>query len=208
MSLSIHDCKILWTKAGNKCSYNHAGKSCDELLAIQNGEDISLIGDEAHIIGGKAGSARYKESFAEVDTYGNRILLCKKHHKLVDDNEDIYTVSVLEEMKKTHEEQIEAHIKNGKDDRLIIENSVFDIHIEDSDEAIGMEVDRPAELSNVQLKYSSKNVKKSIGFSTNQGMSILKLQCPNCKNPSSYVCTGSKPPKITCKHCNHEIDIN
>ena len=90
MSLSAHDHKILWAKAGNKCSYNHAGENCDELLAVQNGEDISLIGDEAHIVGGKDGSARYEKNFAEVDTYGNRILLCKKHHKLVDDNETTY----------------------------------------------------------------------------------------------------------------------
>jgi len=208
MSLSIHDLKILWAKAGNKCSYHHDGESCDELLAIQNGENISLIGDEAHIVGGKPDSARYKENFAEVDTYGNRILLCKKHHKLVDDNENIYTVDVLKKMKNTHEQEIETHMKNGKDDRLVIKDSMFDIRLEDSDEGIGMEVNRPAELSNVKLNYLSKNVKKSTGFSTNQGMCILNLQCPNCKNQSPYVCTGPKPPKITCKHCNYEIDTN
>ncbi len=208
MSLSTHDRKILWAKAGNNCSYNYDEQNCDELLAINNGKDMSLIGDEAHIVGGKPGSARYEENFAQVDTCKNRILLCKKHHKLVDDNEGIYTVDALNKMKNTHEKQIEAHMKNGKDDRLIIKDSVFDIHAEDGDEAIGMEVNSPAELSNVKLRYSSKNVKKSTGFSTNQGMSILNIKCPNCGKLCPYVCTGLKPSKITCKHCNHEIDTN
>lgn len=208
MNLSNHDLKILWAKAGNKCSYHHDGENCDELLAIQNGEVISLIGDEAHIVGGKQGSARHKENFAEVDTYENRILLCKKHHKLIDDNENVYTTDVLYKMKNTHEKEIEAHMKNDKDDRLVIKDSEFDIHLEDSDEGIGMEVDRPAELSNIKLNYSSKNVKKSTGFSTHQGMCILNLQCSNCKKQSPYVCTGPKPQKILCKHCRREIDTN
>lgn len=208
MSLSTHDRKILWARAGNKCSYNYDGQDCDKLLAIKNGKDISLVGDEAHIVGGKSGSARYEKNFAQIDTYKNRILLCKEHHKLVDDNEEIYTVDALNKMKNAHEKQIETHMRNSEDDRLIIKDSVFDIHAEDGDEATGMEVNSPAELSNVKLHYSSKNVKKSTGFSTNQGMSVLKIKCSNCGGFCSYVCTGPRPSKIICKRCSHEIDTN
>jgi hypothetical protein len=208
MSLSTHDRKILWAKAGNKCSYSHNGENCDEILATQNGEEISLVGDEAHIVGGKLGSARYIKNFAKVDTNKNRILLCKKHHKLVDDNEDTYTVDILKSMKYSHEQNIENYMKNSKDNRLIIKDSVFDIHHEDSDEGIGMEVNRPAELSNVKLNYSSKNVKKSVGFSTNQGITSIIMTCPHCQQISPYVCTGPKPSKIICKHCEGEIDTN
>ena len=48
---------------------------------------VKAVNEELRIKGG------------EVDTYDNRILLCKKHHKLVDDNESTYTVEVLNKMK-------------------------------------------------------------------------------------------------------------
>jgi len=208
MSLDYRDRKIIWTKAGNQCSYSYNGEDCDEVLVISNGDDFSLVGDEAHIVGGKPGSARYKKNLDTVDTYENRILLCKKHHKIIDDNETIYTEDKIKVMKMSHEKRIEDHMKKRGNERLVIKDSVFKSHAENADLAIGMEVNQPAELSKVRVEHTTKNVKRSIGFSTNQGMSILNKRCENCQNLVPYVCTGPAPSKINCPHCDNEISTN
>ncbi len=99
MGLSVHDRKILWTKAGNRCSYYYGQEHCEEeLVKLVNGKPI-LVGDECHIVGEKAGSPRYVTGFPEVDSYNNRILMCKKHHKVIDDNQSEYTAECCQSAK-------------------------------------------------------------------------------------------------------------
>jgi hypothetical protein len=67
--------------------------------------DDVLVGEICHIKGKKRGAARYDEAqtTAELNDYTNLILLCATHHKVVDDDEEAYSVERLIRMKISHE---------------------------------------------------------------------------------------------------------
>jgi hypothetical protein len=67
--------------------------------------DESVVGDEAHIIGEKLLAARGHLGVGrdDLDDYDNLLLLCKVHHKLVDDQPETYPVERLRKMKADHE---------------------------------------------------------------------------------------------------------
>ena len=48
---------------------------------------------------------RYNPSFPEkkLDIYANLILLCRVHHKMIDDQDETYTADILQNMKSNHE---------------------------------------------------------------------------------------------------------
>jgi len=208
MSLRVHDRKILWTKAGNRCSYNYGQEHCDEeLVKLANGK-LVLVGDECHIVGEKAGSPRYVADFPKLDTYDNRILMCKKHHKIIDDNEGEYTVERLLKMKKSHEDSITERIKTKEIEPLIIKDSVFRTEVERADEAIGMEVNRPAQFQNVTSELIARDVKSAIGFKTNQTLNAIIMTCSKCGKPFPFACTGTPPRVINCPHCGYGNTLN
>jgi hypothetical protein len=101
MSITDRTRKILWGRSGNLCAY------CRRVL-VEDGtalSDESVVGDEAHIIGEKPTAARghLGNGRDDLDEYDNLILLCKVHHKLVDDQPESYPVECLREMKTRHE---------------------------------------------------------------------------------------------------------
>jgi hypothetical protein len=100
MSVTDRTRKILWVKAGGRCSI------CGEQLATDaSGEDEpSIFGEECHIVARSPGGPRAAD-IANVDSYENLILLCRKHHKQVDDQRFHFTAQRLKEIKHKHEEQ-------------------------------------------------------------------------------------------------------
>ena len=68
-------------------------------------DDASLVGDVAHIVAEKADGPRGNSSLTlgQRNRFANLLLLCKIHHKLVDDQPATYTVSKLHEIKAAHE---------------------------------------------------------------------------------------------------------
>ena len=101
MSITDRTRKILWGRSGNLCAY------CRRVLVEEATElsDESVVGDEAHIIGEKPTAAREHLGVGrdDLDEYPNLVLLCKVHHKLVDDQPETYPVKRLREMKAAHE---------------------------------------------------------------------------------------------------------
>ena len=73
-------------------------------------DDESLVGDVAHIIAESVDGPRGISSLTltERDLYANLVLLCKIHHKLVDDQEATYPVEVLHQYKNDHESRVRA----------------------------------------------------------------------------------------------------
>ena len=63
VSLGVHGRKLLWAKAGNRCSYRYEGEVCDEELVTSDGGKITLVGEECHIVGEKPTAARYIADF-------------------------------------------------------------------------------------------------------------------------------------------------
>ena len=85
-------------------------------------DDESVVGDECHIISAKPGGPRYDSSFPsdQIDSHSNLLLLCKVHHKLVDDQESTYTAELLRQLKDNHEKWVAEQLdSSSKDDHRI-----------------------------------------------------------------------------------------
>ena len=101
MGLTRKDVKKLWTASGNECAH----PECKQRLI--DFERDSVIGEMSHINARKPGGSRYDEKMDEDDreSYSNRILLCRNHHKLVDDAPDEFPPELLEQWKREHEKR-------------------------------------------------------------------------------------------------------
>ena len=103
--------KILWGRSGNRCALCQ----CQLVMEKSASDPPSVIGDECHIISQKTDGPRGNpEASIEFDNYDNLILLCKTHHKLVDDQPGKYTVDYLKTIKNKHEEQVCNILKTGE----------------------------------------------------------------------------------------------
>ena len=73
----------------------------------------SVIGDECHIVAREKNGPRGSSSLPdeERDEYENLILLCRIHHKLVDDQPNTYTLEKLKTIKSTHEAWVRASLR-------------------------------------------------------------------------------------------------
>lgn len=104
---------MLWGRAAQRCAYP---KCVRELVMDATlTDDESLVGEDCHIVaqsdGGPRGprlltnedSEAYSHLVNSRDTYANLILLCRIHHKLVDDQPSTYPIAELLKMKQTHE---------------------------------------------------------------------------------------------------------
>jgi hypothetical protein len=92
--------KKLWAHSGNRCAICKRELVTDDTL--NNAE--SIVGDECHIVARKLGGPRSDPAFPlnKLNSYENLILLCKIHHKIIDDQEETYTVEVLHKIKDEH----------------------------------------------------------------------------------------------------------
>jgi hypothetical protein len=126
MSISDKNRKILWGRSGNRCAI------CKHEIVVdateQDGE--SVVGDECHIISPKEKGPRHDPTYpsGHLDSYENLILLCRVHHKMVDDQEETYTTDIIRKMKSNHEVWIaeklgdESHIPKPLKFRRIKQN--------------------------------------------------------------------------------------
>ena len=75
----------------------------------------AIIGDECHIHARQEGGARSNLSMSidELDDYENLILLCKVHHKMVDDQPNTYAVDALRNLKKKHEKWVQETLHDA-----------------------------------------------------------------------------------------------
>lgn len=105
MTVSQTDIKRLYNYSGNQCAF----PGCTETLANKH-ESMSeyeptITSEIAHIVARSLDGPRgnYPLSMDLRDNYDNLILLCPKHHKIIDDNEQKYTVKLLRDWKFKHE---------------------------------------------------------------------------------------------------------
>lgn len=103
MGISLKTHKLLWGRSGNRCAFPNCGRVLAE--TVTKTYDLSVIGDVAHIIGREVAAPRGNSTLpiAQRDEYDNLLLLCKIHHKIIDDQPGEYTVEKLKEMKNLHE---------------------------------------------------------------------------------------------------------
>ncbi len=75
-------------------------------------DDPSVFGEEAHIVSAAPDGPRHGP-LPSHDVYDNLILLCSKHHKQVDDQVGHYTVDLLKQIKRDHEEWVRSRDEPG-----------------------------------------------------------------------------------------------
>lgn len=116
MAIKEKSIKLLWSNASGRCSFIN----CQEKLTVEQASHSAphTLGEMAHIKGKNKGSNRYDENQTDEqrDDYENLILLCPNHHTLIDkrENEEIYTVDVLLNMKIDHEASISRRLDSTK----------------------------------------------------------------------------------------------
>lgn len=102
MGITLKTHKMLWARSANRCAL----PSCRRVLVENETEtdDASIVGDEAHIVARENDGPRGISDLTleQRDKYDNLILMCKIHHKQIDDQEMKYTVEVLHRMKLEH----------------------------------------------------------------------------------------------------------
>jgi hypothetical protein len=91
--------KRLFARCRNQCAHP------DCTLPIIEDSD-TVTGDICHIKAASPGGPRYDLAQAEAARHDakNLILLCTRHHRIVDADERTYTVDVLTKMKQAHEQ--------------------------------------------------------------------------------------------------------
>lgn len=99
----------LYMYTGNRCAFD---EHCPELLILEDG---TLNAEIAHIHGVKPSAARGTHDLTDeqLRSEDNLLLLCSKHHKVVDNKalEDEYPVERMQRMKEKHE----ARFRKGVD---------------------------------------------------------------------------------------------
>jgi hypothetical protein len=81
-------------------------------------DDESIVGDECHIVSERHNGPRFDPNFPvdQIDGYDNLLLLCKTHHKMIDDQPEFFAVELLRPLKQAHEGRIADLLKSSKRD--------------------------------------------------------------------------------------------
>ena len=107
MAITDKTRKTLWARSGNRCAMCRV-----ELVAEKNEHERNLnLGDECHIISEKNNGPRHiSNNEKDYDDYENLILLCKNHHRTIDELWETYTADLLRTIKSNHESWIKDAI--------------------------------------------------------------------------------------------------
>lgn len=113
MAITSKTRKELWAKSGNRCAICKK-----ELISKLSDDEGSFnIGDECHIISSNTSGPRYKPGIEDYDTYDNLLLLCKNHHRQIDENCITYTEELLHYIKTLHENWVKETLESGENEK-------------------------------------------------------------------------------------------
>ncbi len=113
MAINVKDTKILWAKAAGICSMTNCKKQL--ILESNATSNSTLIGENCHIVAEKEDGPRGISNISEQErnSYNNLILLCRDHHKMIDDDTITWTVEKLHEIKSNHELWVELNLNQS-----------------------------------------------------------------------------------------------
>lgn len=129
MSVSLKTQKILWGRAAARCAMPECRRQLVE--DISETDDPTLVGENCHIVAEKDGGPRSdpETSVDDRNRYGNLILLCNVHHKIIDDNEAVWTVDRLKALKAEHETWVQQSL--GLDQAKMRDDSLYADYIDE-----------------------------------------------------------------------------
>jgi hypothetical protein len=102
--------KVIWAHSGNRCCL------CRTVLVLQKDEfNRHLnIGEECHIISRQPGGPRHEDLKGfDYDDSSNLLLLCRNHHKTIDERVEEYPAARLQEIKANHEAWVDKNLTAG-----------------------------------------------------------------------------------------------
>jgi len=111
MAISDKTRKFLWGKSGNRCAICKT-----ELVTKKDNSAEFNIGEECHIISSKTNGPRYIDGLIDYNQYENLLLLCRNHHKEIDELVDTYNEEVLRYLKTNHENWVKTTLKNAAEE--------------------------------------------------------------------------------------------
>lgn len=121
MSIPDKDTLKLFSYSAGLCNF------CKIPIVEEHFESLSNFAERAHIYGKRKGSARYIEQRSDDNSYNNLILLCAKHHKLIDDHPTNYPATLLFSIKTDHEMRVRQNPLIQSDADVALIKGIFSI---------------------------------------------------------------------------------
>lgn len=185
-SIPTNILRRLYAHSGNCCAFEGCNNPIFE-------DDGTLTGECCHIESYSPEGPRYKEhqTDKERNGYKNLMLMCSRHHKIIDSHPVLYSVEKLKELKNTHESQFMAHqleatsimLKQLQDDSKKYWSSLKLIDEKDST-GFKMELGENDIYSLMkEIKGLYDGLKSAIEFVKESSMKLqddLKLECEKC----------------------------
>jgi hypothetical protein len=112
MAITNKTHKILWARSGNRCAICRCELVNESTICDGN----AIIGEECHIVAHELNGPRGNSSLSnnERDKPANLILLCRNHHKEIDDQPNTFTVEYLKKIKAEHEAWVRKNLTTHK----------------------------------------------------------------------------------------------
>ncbi|MFC3713989.1 hypothetical protein ACFOMD_15565 [Sphingoaurantiacus capsulatus] len=103
--------KMLWGRAAGRCSMMDCRIELVEDATETDNE--ALVGENCHIVADSEDGPRGKDPlpFDQRAKYGNLILLCRNHHRVIDQQVNTYTVEALNKIKSDHESWVKSTLQ-------------------------------------------------------------------------------------------------
>lgn len=99
---------ILWTRSGSRCAFPDC--RCKLYEEASASDPDVLLGEMAHIVGQGEDGPRHDKPIpgGDIDGYLNLVLLCTKHHTIIDRQFQKFSVEKLIQTKADHERWVDA----------------------------------------------------------------------------------------------------
>lgn len=158
----------LHTKSGNRCAI------CKKILVNGISNDTACVGENAHIYGEKAGSARYDKNkpIEYVNSYENLIYACASCHKIIDTEIDNFPPERLLNIKKDHEEWVNAQLEEASNTYTFAELEVLAKYLMATSETSSSSDFNVTKINDKINKNSLKDFKKEINIGLIQVITI------------------------------------